>query len=60
MANKTVDEYLDCARCPNRIFNTGRYTRDDNLYHIFKQRFADDVNWVNQNRNNYELNYIND
>ena len=25
MANKTVDEYLDCARCPNRIFNTGRY-----------------------------------
>ena len=25
MASKTVDEYLDCARCPNRIFNTGRY-----------------------------------
>ena len=25
MASKTVDEYPDCARCPNRIFNTGRY-----------------------------------
>ena len=34
--------------------------KDDNLYHVFKQRFADDVNWVNQNRNNYGLNYIND
>lgn len=34
--------------------------KDDNLYHIFKQRFADDINWVNQNRNNYGLNYIND
>lgn len=29
--------------------------KDDNLYHIFKQRFADDVNWVNQNRNNYGI-----
>lgn len=34
--------------------------KDDNLYHIFKQRFADDVNWVTKNRNNYGLNYIND
>ena len=25
MVNKTVEEYLDCARCPNRIFNTGKY-----------------------------------
>ena len=25
MASKTVDEYIDCARCPNRIFNTGKY-----------------------------------
>lgn len=88
MANKTVDEYLDCARCPNRIIfgdaylsisnnhiprfmaTGGKYVfsnysplikfKDDNLYHIFKQRFADDINWVNQNRNNYGLNYIND
>lgn len=25
MASKTVDEYIDCERCPNRIFNTGKY-----------------------------------
>lgn len=25
MVSKTVDEYPDCARCPNRIFNTGKY-----------------------------------
>ena len=25
MASKTVDEYPDCERCPNRIFNTGKY-----------------------------------
>lgn len=25
MANKTVDEYIDCINCPNRIFNTGSY-----------------------------------
>lgn len=116
MVSKTVDKYPDCERCPNRIFNIGKYIqggrgsihgdvvflfprgdrnycegyqlftdignlyneysgrnntedvymtysikfKDDNLYHIFKQRFADDVNWVNQNRNNYGLNYIND
>lgn len=128
MASKTVDEYPDCARCPNRIFNTGRYIqggrgsihgdivflfprgdraycddyqlftdignlydeysgrnntedvymtysvkcacsnnysplikfKDDNLYHVFKQRFADDINWVNENRNNYGINFIND
>ena len=34
--------------------------KDDNLYHMFKQRFADDVNWITKNRNNYGLNYIND
>lgn len=34
--------------------------KDNNLYHVFKQRFADDIDWVNQNRNNYGLNYIND
>ena len=34
--------------------------KDDNLYHIFKQRFADDINWVNENRNNYGINFIND
>lgn len=80
MASKTVDEYPDCERCPNRIFNTGKYIqggrgsihgdggkyifnnysplikfKDDNLYHIFKQRFADDVNWVTKNRNNYGI-----
>jgi hypothetical protein len=27
----------------------------DNLYHMFKQRFADDVNWVTKNRNNYGI-----
>lgn len=132
MASKTVDEYPDCERCPNRIFNTGKYIqggrgsikcacsnnyntyltaidkcrnilwkelarinykylfifgdaylsisnnhiprfmatggkyifnnysplvkfKDDNLYHMFKQRFADDVNWVTKNRNNYGI-----
>jgi uncharacterized FAD-dependent dehydrogenase len=34
--------------------------KDNNLYHIFKQRFADDINWVNENRNNYGINFIND
>lgn len=63
MASKTVDEYPDCARCPNRIFSN--YSplikfKDDNLYHVFKQRFADDINWVNENRNNYGINFIND
>ena len=29
--------------------------KDDNLYHMFKQRFADDVNWVTKNRNNYGI-----
>lgn len=85
MASKTVDEYHDCERCPNRIFNTGKYiqggrgsihgdivflfprgdrnycegyqlfTDIGNLYHMFKQRFADDVNWVTKNRNNYGI-----
>ena len=91
MASKTVDEYPDCERYPNRIFNTGKYIqggrgsihgdivflfprfmatggkyifnnysplvkfKDDNLYHMFKQRFADDVNWVTKNRNNYGI-----
>ena len=34
--------------------------KDNNLYHVFKQRFADDINWVNENRNNYVINFIND
>ena len=29
MASKTVDEYPDCERCPNRIFNTGKYIQGD-------------------------------
>lgn len=57
MASKTVDEYPDCERCPNRIFNTGKYIQGGR-----GSIHGDvvDVNWVNQNRNNYGLNYIND
>lgn len=44
-----VDKYVFSNYSPLIKF------KDDNLYHVFKQRFADDINWVTKNRNNYGI-----